>query len=800
MLPLKPIHYLLGVGLLLVPGGVSAQAVGVDLLKNMREKIVFPELSAEEKKLLAEQANSFLRDLYVHRFQKPFYYFWQQDPAIPMAEVVKNADKMSTDALEHAIYSIFAEQRDLHLNYTFPEPHGRYTSFLPLTFARTAGNSNFFEARVSAVNKAVFARFVPGQRVPAIGDELIAYNGGSVGEAAWKLSTVGQGANLYGAFGRALQAMTVRSHCLQEVPCENEATLCLRAHRPDGKGECYTITLPWLVKWGGTVRQEKVFVSPQEEYGAFIRENGLENRSSLPANPSAEPALTWGKIKNEDGNFGYLKLTSFSTATGIEGTVNEIRRLLIDELADTDGLVFDVRSNGGGAAMLAESLPQLFTPSTIQPTHSRLLNSDLNHRLFSETDWHIFSPEKKDALDEVKGKSCSHTRPVLNMPQAMANQLGQAYYKPVAVLANADSYSATDFFTCGMQDNGAGVIFGEDPRTGAGGAQVLSHAEFVQFGLPDVFKPLPKGHAMRVSWSQGMRSGLHAGDIIEDDGCSADVDISRTAQDLITGGEDQLKKITRHLAKMGCEKAPFVRCDIRDAHSYVAGVDARFNLYVKNTPIVKIYLNGKLMDKVAINAMEKECALEYALPVTLSSGMHHVTFVGQGWHGEKVWNLKRRVTLLKERAPLNEQQGLELDFSTMQSPEPLTIIHQDSEMAKAGWAIESPYLQIGTQSLYASDIDTEALLRLDMRGKKEVLLTFDASLDTELDCDMLQVYASDGENAQKLLQISGKQDMQTWRVDLSPYAGKDNVLLRFRFISDQMITGKGVKIARISVR
>jgi hypothetical protein len=64
--------------------------------------------------------------------------------------------------------------------------------------------------------------------------------------------------------------------------------------------------------------------------------------------------------------------------------VHIIRNLLVNELSETDGLVFDVRSNGGGLITMADGIPQLFVKDFVQPGF-RALVSPINGRIFSNS-------------------------------------------------------------------------------------------------------------------------------------------------------------------------------------------------------------------------------------------------------------------------------------------------------------------------------------------------------------------------------------------------------------------------------
>ena len=57
---------------------------------------------------------------------------------------------------------------------------------------------------------------------------------------------------------------------------------------------------------------------------------------------------------------------------------------------------------------------------------------------------------------------------------ALCNGIGQVYYGPVVLITDALSYSATDIFAAGFQDNDVGKVLGTGGNTGAGGANFWS--------------------------------------------------------------------------------------------------------------------------------------------------------------------------------------------------------------------------------------------------------------------------------------------------------------------------------------
>ena len=59
----------------------------------------------------------------------------------------------------------------------------------------------------------------------------------------------------------------------------------------------------------------------------------------------------------------------------------------------------------------------------------------------------------------------------------LVNNFGQIYFGPVVLITDAYCYSACDMFAAGFQDHDLGKVLGVDEKTGAGGANVLTHKD-----------------------------------------------------------------------------------------------------------------------------------------------------------------------------------------------------------------------------------------------------------------------------------------------------------------------------------
>lgn len=812
---------------LLFSSHLYAQAT-FEELSAVRDDIVFPELSGAEKRTVAEQAQLLLKGIYVHRFQKQDFYPGVTDPVPAVQAVVDSIDELTVSEMEAELYRIFSSQRDLHLNYIFPQPYASFQSSLPLTFKRIQGRRNFFDVRVDAVNVERFAAFAPDQRVPEVGDEVVAYNGVRIRTAVESILEVGQGANKFGGFSRALARLTFRPHLLSLVPEEDEVTITFRAKNSGKYGrryERYTVTIPWITRVPAPVaqaQQRSAAITTQREstkpkkiilremnnkedifqklFNDFRAENGLLAKSTYPNNASNEPAITWGVIENRLGKFGYIRLATFSPVNGVDFSIQEIRRIIYEEFDGTKGMIFDVRNNGGGSGQFSDELPQLFGRNDAVTAKDRLINTEENVRLFNESVFGLAFPEGLEALNEVAGTDATHTRVFSLFDAPGVNRFGQIYNGPVAVLANSNSYSASDYFSCHMQDSGIGFVFGEEPRTGAGGANVFEHSLLAQFG-PTVFSPMPGTHRARVSFGQGVRQGLNEGSFIEDFGCEADLLVSPRLSDLLDGGENQITKITSALKYLSF--FPRYRSAVRAPSNEFSLLRTRgdldFPLRVRNTPKVRVTINGEVVDEIYTGRFFGSTTVDYSFPDSLvTAETNSVLIEGVSYSGRRLWNLRRQVVVLEEPVVVGAA-GLEIDFATATTVAPFSIIN--SNPAEDGWNLVTPALQIGYNPTYVDNVSSDALLAVDLTALPSAELSFDLEYDTEVAFDFIDVFVTDSEGGNTLLlSDSGTQALQTYDFDISEFAGKAGVQVHFRFTSDGGVVAPGVRLQRVSIR
>jgi len=421
-------------------------------------------------------------------------------------------------------------------------------------------------------------------------------------------------------------------------------------------------------------------------------------------------------------------------------------------------------------------------------------------RIFNESAFGPAFPAGLEAINEVSGTDATHTRVFSLFDAPGVNTFGQVYNGPVAVLANSNSYSASDYFSCHIQDSGIGFVFGEEPRTGAGGANVFEHSLFAAF-VPTVFSPLPATHRARVSFGQAVRQGQNEGAFIEDFGCEADLLVSPRLSDVLDGGESQINRITSALRYLSFfpRYRSSVRAPSNDFLQLLTAENLGFPLRVRNTPKVRVTINGEVVDEIYTRRFFGTSIVDYSFPDSLAIGeTNSVLIEGVSYSGRRLWNLRRQLVVLEEPVIVGVD-GLEVDFATATTVAPFSIIN--SNPPEDGWNLVTPALQIGFNPTHANNVNSDALLAVDLTALPSALLSFDLEYDTEVDFDFIEVFVTDSEGGNMtLLRESGAQALQTYDFDISEFAGKAGVQVHFRFTSDGSVVAPGVRLQRVSIR
>jgi hypothetical protein len=226
----------------------------------------------------------------------------------------------------------------------------------------------------------------------------------------------------------------------------------------------------------------------------------------------------------------------------------EVRQVL--SLMPSDGLILDVRGNGGGYVYVAEALLQFFTPRRIQPEPTQFISSPVTAALCEKVkDLSAWSDSISESIET--GALYSAAIPLYGDDSDEAvNETGQLYHGPVVLVTDALCYSATDTFAAGFQDHQIGTVLGADDNTGAGGANVWELTAIMADWPDGPFKPLPVGARFRVALRRTLRVGKRwGGQPVEDLGIIPDVRYQMTRRDLLDNNADLMEKAGELLAQ-----------------------------------------------------------------------------------------------------------------------------------------------------------------------------------------------------------------------------------------------------------
>jgi hypothetical protein len=423
-----------------------------------------------------------------------------------------------------------------------------------------------------------------------------------------------------------------------------------------------------------------------------------------------------------------------------------------------------------------------------------LKNSAANRHFMFETtsDTSLFNI----ALRAAQAEGATYTAPTPLNRAVELDTLGQYYFKPVAVLTNANCYSSCDMFSAQMQDHGSAIIFGEESTTGAGGANNRNLTDTIK-ALKESLGPyqkLPSGQDIGHSFRQTIRIGKNAGILLEDRGVISDVIVPATLSDLYTDSGDQFKIISKALA----EKA-------KDHTASVKISDTRIDVLETDEP--KVIVQWENTDKIEFRSKRATVATvdiensnilgrAFELPKVNENkyAINQYELIGFN-QNERVWRKWYSYRTVPTAFDLTENLVITLEDS---EAKPFAI-YNEGNAAKDGWVVSEQTLRIGDGVEYKDAVKSEATLFLNLSADKEFMLNFEALQSSEKDFDYLKVkIIVEGKEVELIKGLSGEEAMKAYSFDLSAYKGK-KVEIRFAFESDLGVGGKGPIVKNIAL-
>ncbi|MEU4197795.1 S41 family peptidase [Kribbella sp. NPDC026611] len=584
-------------------------------------------LTLDDRKLLVDQALLLFSENYVHL---PLKVAMHAVNPVQRLRVLRNRlDRATTTTPEWIFHremsSIFHSVRDLHTNYLLPKPFAGKIAYLPF----------MIEKYYDGGERYLITQTVTGYQATQFGPgaEVTHWNGTPIARAVALNGAVFAGSNDAANLARGLESLTLRPLVIQAPPDEDWVTLTYKGL--DGSDQelreqwMVTTNLPPMTDLDAvseTAAAMGLDLDSDEKSRAkkalYVRDVvDLERgRSSAEL---AQPAAVGGadlpttmpgvfrarEVTTPDGTFGHLRIFTFSVQDPVAFRDEFVR---LAGMLPQNGLIVDVRDNGGGHIYASEFTLQTMTPRHIQPEPVQFLSTPLNLRLCRR---HKENPAGIDLgpwfpsmdLATETGAQFSAAAPIT--PEDGANDIGQTYHGPVVLITDARVYSATDIFAAGFADHEIGTILGVDDNTGAGGANVWTHALLAQLlnepPPPDETSPyvaLPNGANLRVAIRRTLRVGALTGTPVEDLGVKPAVTHQMTKADLLEGNVDLLNKAGALLAAL-----PVRRLDLKTSVSGttltvaidVHGID-RVDLYLDDRPIS----SEDLTDSLSIDILD----------------------------------------------------------------------------------------------------------------------------------------------------------------------------------------------------
>jgi hypothetical protein len=541
---------------------------------------------------------------------------------------------------------IFTSLRDLHTNYILPAHFAKMVAYLPFRVEACYENDERIYIVSSVMNGLAHSSFVPGV-------EIKYWNGMLIDRAVEIAASYHAGSNAAARHARGVAGLTTRAMSVAPPPDEEWVIVGYK----DINGEDREFRADWTISTlpeedagtlpemsveaaasvgldleGDTFRRVNKMLFAQHVIAAQRRIETVRTDAIITAaaggdaepeksaasaaatmvqgTESTMPNVFTARVAEVDGRkFAYIRIYTFNVPDD-RPLIDEFLRLIELPEMPKDGLIIDVRGNGGGLIWAGERLLQLLTPKPVEPCRVQFINTAENLRLCRSVS--AFSPWVRSLERALEsGATFSAAFPITQPNRC--NDIGQRYYGPVVLITDARCYSTTDIFAAGFQDHGIGEILGVDDNTGAGGANVWTAdliRRFYQAGnIEAPLRPLPKGTGMRVAIRRTLRVGAEAGTELEDFGVVPDDRHKLTRADVLDRNPD----LIAHAARMLTGR-PARRFDVTTRRN---GQDIQIDVTTSNVDFVDAFINDRPHSSSSTNADLARFQIAAGQPVSI---------------------------------------------------------------------------------------------------------------------------------------------------------------------------------------
>jgi C-terminal processing protease CtpA/Prc len=502
--------------------------------------------------------------------------------------------------------------RDLHTLYLLPAPFNTAVALVPFQIEDCVDGGQLKYLISNVIERLPW--FTPPDDFQ-MGVEVTHWNGIPIARAVELAGIRNAGSNVDARLARGLARMTIRPLAKAVPPDEEWVTL----HYKNELREQKCLSVPWRVvvveaedglpSDGATIQDsaegldfetdiirvlnKKLYSKHRQKKGSWsLRQRGvaagkkskwMKDAKEIPILAESLPGVIEAKSFAWSGKeYGYIRLRSFKVSPP-KVLLDEFARLA--SLMPENGLILDIRDNPGGYIQAGERLLQVLTPREIQPETAQLINTSLSLAICDKLD--EYKPWR-DSIWRAVATGTTFSAPYTITDAQACNDIGQRYYGPVILITNALCYSTSDIFAAGFQDHAIGNILGIHSRTGAGGANVVTHSRLRKdcedAGAGDLLPTLPEGD-LRFAIRRTLRVGAHAGTELEDLGVRADITYQKTRDDLLHGNVDLILTATEHLAQ---QKRPLYR--LREVDNSVKREGSKITAKIETQNVVRLDL------------------------------------------------------------------------------------------------------------------------------------------------------------------------------------------------------------------
>ena len=480
----------------------------------------------------------------------------------------KTAQTLSDLRFHGELQRIFTSLRDFHTNYSLPSPFDNQVAFLPFLVEQ------FFEGK-QREPKYLVTQVSQGLKHTTFkaGVEVLFWNGVPIKQAIEMNGDTQGGSNPEAKFAAGLSSLTIRPMIGSLPPAEGWVVVTYRSLR----GAELEHKQEWMIvtqNQADALKKARSGKKKARRVGIDLQRSVINDMRKVLFAPEAVAAekkvtsarikrvalkrglgtsmpsiLRARKVKTDHGEYGYIRIFHFE-ADDADGFVAEFLRLI--ESLPQEGLIIDVRGNGGGFIDNGERLLQLLTPHKIEPELFEFVNSPLNLEICRTAPKIEGLAQWRDSIAQsiLIGSSYSLGFPLTS--RELCNDTGQRYYGPVILITDALCYSTTDMFAAGFQDHNIGDVLGVDGNTGAGGGNVWDHNDLLNVMSSTAKSPysrLPSNAGMRVALLRSLRVGTRAGTPLEDLGVIPDDRHYMTKDDLLESNVDLINYAAKKFAQ-----------------------------------------------------------------------------------------------------------------------------------------------------------------------------------------------------------------------------------------------------------